>query len=151
MDEYKRFIDAILVYSQLAVRDGPAVTVDIRSVHMIFEPILEDGVFRFDCSTDDRNAAFPSVSFVNPVDRETPISSDHRVPSYIHTFVCVLGQQIVKIEVSYVLQIFCKFAFPSVLFHLIITSLSKKIKNDLSESFHDLVSIWYIFLRNRRG
>ena len=103
-DENKRFIDAILVYSQMAGREGTAVTGDIRSGNMIFEPILEDGVFRFDCSTDDRNAAFPSVSFVNPVGRETPISSDHRVPSYIPTFECVLGQQIVKIEVNYVLQ-----------------------------------------------
>ncbi|XP_071917393.1 uncharacterized protein [Coffea arabica] len=99
--ENKRFFGAILVYSQMAGCERTAVTGDMRSGNMIFEPILEDGVFRFDCSTDDRNAAFPSVSFVNPVDRETPISSDHRVPSYVPTFECVLGQQIVKIEFPY--------------------------------------------------
>ncbi|KAK4401021.1 Alpha-glucosidase 2 [Sesamum angolense] len=39
---------------------------ETRSGKMIFEPILEEGVFRFDCSADDRNAAFPSISFENP-------------------------------------------------------------------------------------
>ncbi|CDP07164.1 unnamed protein product [Coffea canephora] len=82
----------------MAGSEGTAVTGDMRSGNMIFEPILEDGVFRFDCSTNDRNAAFPSVSFVNPVDRETPTFNGHRVPSYIPTFECVLGQQIVNIE-----------------------------------------------------
>ncbi|KAF2308927.1 hypothetical protein GH714_024453 [Hevea brasiliensis] len=57
---------------------------------MIFEPILEDGVFRFDCS-------YPSLSFINTKDRDTPIIS-HPVPLYIPTFECVLGKQIVKLE-----------------------------------------------------
>ncbi|GLU05271.1 hypothetical protein SLE2022_223800 [Rubroshorea leprosula] len=64
---------------------------------MIFEPILEDGVFRFDCSSDDRNAAFPSLSFTNTKLRDTPILI-HKVPSYIPTFQSLLGQQIVKLE-----------------------------------------------------
>jgi alpha-glucosidase len=65
---------------------------------MVFEPILEKGVFRFDCSADDRNAAFPSVSFVNPKARDTPIMTIHEVPSYIPTFESTLGQQIVSFE-----------------------------------------------------
>ncbi|GMN40734.1 hypothetical protein TIFTF001_009967 [Ficus carica] len=64
---------------------------------MIFEPILEDGVFRFDCSASDRNEAFPSLSFVNSSARDTPIKS-HTTPSYVPTFKSLLGQQIVKFE-----------------------------------------------------
>ena len=73
---------------------------DVSSGRMIFEPILEDGVFRFDCSVKDRDAAFPSISFVNSRDRDTPITSD-KVPVYTPTFECLLGQQVVKLEVSY--------------------------------------------------
>ena len=149
--ENKRFFGAILVYSQMAGSEGTAVTGDMRSGNMIFEPILEDGVFRFDCSTNDRNAAFPRVSFVNPVDRETPTFNGHRVPSYIPTFECVLGQQIVNIEVNYILQSFCKFAFSSVLSCDNHVNYPKNIKDDPSESFRDLVSTWYVFLWNRRG
>ena len=65
---------------------------------MISEPILEDGVFRFDCSASDRNEAFPSLSFVNSSARDTPIKS-HTTPSYVPTFKSLLGQQIVKFEV----------------------------------------------------
>ncbi|KAL0407971.1 UNVERIFIED_CONTAM: Alpha-glucosidase 2 [Sesamum radiatum] len=65
---------------------------------MIFEPILEEGVFRFDCSADDRNAAFPSISFENPKVRDTPLVHVHKVPTYIPSFERVLGQQIVTIE-----------------------------------------------------
>lgn len=74
---------------------------DVRSGNMIFEPILDDGVFRFDCSVDDREAAYPSVSFVNSRDRETPITThNHKVPSYTPTFECLLEQQVVQLEVS---------------------------------------------------
>ncbi|KAL3500126.1 hypothetical protein ACH5RR_039219 [Cinchona calisaya] len=94
----KRSVSTSLVYCKMAGYEGTAVTADTRSGNMIFEPILEEGVFRFDCSADDRNTAFPSVSFVTPSDRETPILAGHKVPSYIPTFECVLGQQIVNIE-----------------------------------------------------
>lgn len=120
----KRLIGTSLVYSKMAGYEGTAVTAGTRSGNMIFEPILEDGVFRFDCSTDDRDAAFPSVSFVNPVDRETPILSSHKVPSYIPTFKCVLGQQIVNIEVSSALQSFCLSAFAMVLGYVTVILLS---------------------------
>ncbi|KAK9215057.1 hypothetical protein WN944_007060 [Citrus x changshan-huyou] len=70
---------------------------DVVSGDMIFEPVLEEGVFRFDCSASDRQAAYPSLSFVNGKDRDTPISTRTR-PSYTPTFQCVRGQQIVKLE-----------------------------------------------------
>ncbi|CAL5188371.1 unnamed protein product [Lathyrus oleraceus] len=73
---------------------------DVRSLgNMIFEPILDDGVFRFDCSADDRDAAYPSISFLNSRDRETPITNNtHKVPSYTPTFECLLDQQVVQLE-----------------------------------------------------
>ncbi|VFQ60847.1 unnamed protein product [Cuscuta campestris] len=73
-------------------------TSDERSGNMIFEPILEEGVFRFDCSAEDRNAAYPSFSFVDQKARETPLTSGHKAPLYTPTFQCVMGQQIVNIK-----------------------------------------------------
>ncbi|GAY56621.1 hypothetical protein CUMW_173290 [Citrus unshiu] len=70
---------------------------DVVSGDMIFEPVLEEGVFRFDCSASDRQAAYPSLSFVNGKDRDTPIST-HMRPLYTPTYQCVRGQQIVKLE-----------------------------------------------------
>ncbi|XP_052299332.1 uncharacterized protein LOC127902991 [Citrus sinensis] len=55
------------------------------------------GVFRFDCSASDRQAAYPSLWFVNGNDRDTPISTRTR-PLYTPTYQCVHGQQIVKLE-----------------------------------------------------
>ncbi|PON47575.1 Glycoside hydrolase [Parasponia andersonii] len=81
---------------KMADYETKAVTADALG-DMIFEPILEDGVFRFDCSASDRDAAYPSLSFLNRKARDTPINS-HKGPSYIPTFKCLLGQQIVKIE-----------------------------------------------------
>jgi alpha-glucosidase len=74
-------------------------TVEMTSTDMIFEPILEHGVFRFDCSVDHRKAAFPSVSFKNSKDREVPIVS-HIVPAYIPTCGCLQDQQVVTFEFS---------------------------------------------------
>lgn len=81
-------------------------TVEMVPTNMIFEPILEKGVFRFDCSVEHRKAAFPSVSFKNSKDREMPIVT-HHVPAYIPTFVCLQEQQVVTFEVSVILQ--CQF------------------------------------------
>ncbi|XP_050232019.1 uncharacterized protein LOC126680835 isoform X2 [Mercurialis annua] len=68
------------------------------SDHMIYEAILEeDGIFRFDCSANDRVAAKPSLSFTHTKDRDTPIMNNS-VPSYIPTFESHLDQQIVKLE-----------------------------------------------------
>ncbi|KAK1367710.1 alpha-glucosidase 2 [Heracleum sosnowskyi] len=71
---------------------------DVQSGNMVFEPILEEGVFRFDCSAEDRNAAFPSLSFVNQKDRDTPLLNTRGKPTFTPTFECVLGQQTVEIE-----------------------------------------------------
>ncbi|XP_043806992.1 alpha-glucosidase 2 isoform X2 [Manihot esculenta] len=83
--------------SEMAGQEGKTVPSDVKSGNMIFVPILDDGIFRFDCSGDDRLAAYPSLSFFNSKDRDTPITR-HSVPSYIPTFECALGQQIVKLE-----------------------------------------------------
>lgn len=84
----------------MADHEGKAITADVISGDMIFQPILEDGVFRFDCSADDRDAAYPSLSFVNNKDRDTPIMT-HKAPLYVPTYQYRMGQQIVKLEVSY--------------------------------------------------
>ncbi|KAH7576456.1 hypothetical protein JRO89_XS01G0069400 [Xanthoceras sorbifolium] len=83
--------------SKMADYERNTVTADVASGDMVFQPILEDGVFRFDCSANDRDASYPSLSFVSSKDRETPIISDN-VPIYIPIYQCLLGQQIVKIE-----------------------------------------------------
>ncbi|KAK1326622.1 hypothetical protein QJS10_CPA01g02996 [Acorus calamus] len=73
------------------------VTSDATSGDMVFEPILEEGVFRFDCSGNDRDAAFPSLSFVDPKARDRSIAV-HKLPEYAPAFKCVYGQQIVTIQ-----------------------------------------------------
>lgn len=83
----------------MTARQEQVVDTDAVSGTMIYDPILEEGIFRFDCSTDDRAAAFPSLSFVDGKVRNTPITS-HQVPAFIPTFECVLGQQIVDLEVN---------------------------------------------------
>ncbi|XP_034704565.1 alpha-glucosidase 2-like isoform X1 [Vitis riparia] len=92
----KRLIGERLVI-KMAEYEGKVVPADFTSGNMLFEPILEEGVFRFDCSSDDRDAAFPSLSFTNQKNRDMPIMN-HKVPMYTPTFECVLGQQIVTIE-----------------------------------------------------
>uniref|UniRef100_A0A7N0VDJ9 Alpha-glucosidase n=2 Tax=Kalanchoe fedtschenkoi TaxID=63787 RepID=A0A7N0VDJ9_KALFE len=73
------------------------VSSDIVTGDMISESILEEGVFRFDCSAVDREAAFPSISFTNTAYRDTPIIR-HGSPAYIPFFECHFGQQTVKLE-----------------------------------------------------
>ncbi|MBA0613113.1 hypothetical protein Godav_013622 [Gossypium davidsonii] len=77
-----------------------AATSDSTAGKMIFQPILEDGVFRFDCSANDREAVYPSLSFINNKSRDVPVMSN-KTPSYIPSFECRLGQQIVKLEWSF--------------------------------------------------
>ncbi|XP_022867672.1 uncharacterized protein LOC111387347 [Olea europaea var. sylvestris] len=94
----KRLIGERLAVSKMAGYEGMATSSEVKSGKMIFEPILEEGVFRFDCSADDRNTAFPSISFKNSKERETPIMNVHKIPTYNPTFECFMGQQIVNIE-----------------------------------------------------
>ncbi|KMZ74916.1 alpha-glucosidase, family GH31 [Zostera marina] len=68
-----------------------------KSGNMIFEPILEEGVFRFDCSAKHRQAAFPSFSFVQPKLRDTPITTN-QLPQCVPVCKCIDGQQIVNIQ-----------------------------------------------------
>ncbi|XP_051119178.1 uncharacterized protein LOC127243279 [Andrographis paniculata] len=87
-----------IVLSMMAGHEGTPSSSEVRSGKMIFEPILEEGVFRFDCSADDRNAAFPSFSFKNPNVRDTPLMNVHKIPTYTPNFECAMGQQVVTFE-----------------------------------------------------
>lgn len=78
---------------------GDYMLSDVKPCKMIFEPILEQGVYRFDCSADTKDATLPSLSFVNPKDRDAPILSNH-IPSYIPTCEYIAGQQVIYCEVS---------------------------------------------------
>uniref|UniRef100_A0A1J3DHX1 Alpha-glucosidase 2 n=1 Tax=Noccaea caerulescens TaxID=107243 RepID=A0A1J3DHX1_NOCCA len=84
---------------RMTVSGDSSETVEMAPKGMIFEPILEHGVFRFDCSVEHREAAFPSVSFRNSKDREVPIIRND-VPAYIPTFDCIQEQQVVTFEFS---------------------------------------------------
>lgn len=70
----------------------------IASGKMVFQPILEAGVFRFDCSASDRSAAFPSLSFADPQTREKSIEAQ-LLPEFVPTFERCDGQQTVAIQV----------------------------------------------------
>lgn len=88
----KSSIKRILIVSKMGEIGGTSMG------KMVFEPILEEGVFRFDCSADDRNAAFPSLSFLNPKIRDTTVMSDHKVPSFIPSSKYLAEQQVVYFE-----------------------------------------------------
>lgn len=94
-DEYINSVTAgrILV-SRMGDHQGDAVSTGST----VFIPILEEGVFRFDSSANDRNAAFPSVSFTDTKLRDTPIAAAHKAPAYIPTFEYANAQQIVNME-----------------------------------------------------
>lgn len=94
----KRVTGESLTLCKMSEVETTTLSSDVKSGNMVFEPILEKGVFRFDCSADDRNVAYPSFSFVNTKDRDTPLLISHAGPPYNPTFECVYGQQIVKIE-----------------------------------------------------
>ncbi|ESQ47453.1 hypothetical protein EUTSA_v10019990mg [Eutrema salsugineum] len=83
----------------MTLRGDDSETIEMAPTGMIFEPILEQGVFRFDCSVEHRRSAFPSVSFKNSKDREVPIIS-HNVPAYTPTCACLQEKQVVTFEFS---------------------------------------------------
>ncbi|KAI3883085.1 hypothetical protein MKX03_020163 [Papaver bracteatum] len=87
----ERFVCKMSEYRAKAVSD------DVSSRKMGYQPIMEEGVFRFDCSGNDRSAAHPSLSFTNPKVRDTPLMV-HIVPIYVPNFEFVDGQQIISIE-----------------------------------------------------
>ncbi|KMZ74917.1 alpha-glucosidase, family GH31 [Zostera marina] len=82
--------------SQMVDCKGDDATIQISGV-MVFEPILEEGVFRFDCSANDKQSAFPSVSFIDPKERDIAIISQ-KLPQYVPICECIHGQQIVNIQ-----------------------------------------------------
>ncbi|XP_024015118.1 uncharacterized protein LOC18025210 isoform X2 [Eutrema salsugineum] len=84
---------------RMTLRGDDSETIEMAPTGMIFEPILEQGVFRFDCSVEHRRSAFPSVSFKNSKDREVPIIS-HNVPAYTPTCACLQEKQVVTFEFS---------------------------------------------------
>ncbi|KAK9052894.1 hypothetical protein SSX86_029524 [Deinandra increscens subsp. villosa] len=94
----KNTIHRILSRSKMGESAGTSMAGEVKPGQMVFGPILEEGVFRFDCSDDARNSSFPSLSFVNPKERDTPLIHDHKTPSYIPTSESVAGQQIVCFE-----------------------------------------------------
>ncbi|KAK1366432.1 hypothetical protein POM88_041993 [Heracleum sosnowskyi] len=79
------------VVSKMTGVEATASGSDVQSGNMVYTPILEEGVFRFDCSGDDRNASFPSLSFVNQKDRDTPLLNTKGKPTFTPTFECILG------------------------------------------------------------
>lgn len=69
---------------------------------MVFMPILEEDVYRFDYDGDARKYAFPSLSFVDPKARDSILQvSMHKVPEYIPFCECLQGQQVVTIELPH--------------------------------------------------
>ncbi|XP_020571578.1 uncharacterized protein LOC110018570 [Phalaenopsis equestris] len=91
-------IRALCRATSAGMMDDGTVTAEAAAGEMVFEPILEDGVFRFDCSGNDRDAAFPSLSFADPKARETIITVDGKLPEFVPTFERLYDQQIVKIQ-----------------------------------------------------
>ncbi|KAB2093395.1 hypothetical protein ES319_A02G092400v1 [Gossypium barbadense] len=94
---YSKKLTGRRLISKMTDSEVKAATSDSTAGKMIFQPILEDGVFRFDCSANDREAVYPSLSFINNKSRDVPVMSN-KTPSYIPSFECRLGQQIVKLE-----------------------------------------------------
>ncbi|XP_022773485.1 uncharacterized protein LOC111315762 isoform X1 [Durio zibethinus] len=94
---YSKKLTGRRLMSKMADSDVKAATSDSIAGKMIFEPILEDGVFRFDCSANDRDAEYPSLSFINRNNTDVPIMSN-KVPLFIPSFERLLGRQIVKLE-----------------------------------------------------
>ncbi|EOY19243.1 Uncharacterized protein TCM_044243 [Theobroma cacao] len=95
-----------------------AATSDSTAGKVIFEPISEDGVFRFDSSANDTDAAYPCLSFINSNEGDVPIMSN-KVPLYSPPFEHRLGQQIVKLEID--LRIECRIQFTAPTSFAVIT------------------------------
>lgn len=128
--------------AKVAKYEGEKVTADAASGNMVFKSILEEGVFRFDCSETDRGVAFPSLSFVDSKLREKEIAF-HKTPVYIPTYESLHGQQTVTIEVCSGAMPFCVISFS--LKHTHRSSLSMILV------YLDLASYRILFVWNRRS
>ncbi|XP_057872390.2 uncharacterized protein LOC131078661 isoform X2 [Cryptomeria japonica] len=89
--------------SRMVGQDDPQGTRNMEcSRKMVFMPILEEGVYRFDCDGDASKEAFPSISFLNPRARDALLEvSLHKVPDYIPFCECEHGQQVVTLELPH--------------------------------------------------
>ncbi|XP_020696847.2 uncharacterized protein LOC110109955 [Dendrobium catenatum] len=87
--------------TSVGMMDEGTVTAEAFAGEMVYEPILEEGVFRFDCSENDRGVAFPSLSFANPQAREIVIFVHGKVPEFVPVFEKLNGQQIVKFQLPF--------------------------------------------------
>ena len=68
--------------------------------NMVFMPILEEDVYRFDCDEDARKDAFPSLSFFYANTRDSLLDvSIQKVSYYIPFCEHLQGKQVVTIEV----------------------------------------------------
>ncbi|XP_031502686.1 uncharacterized protein LOC116265867 isoform X1 [Nymphaea colorata] len=83
--------------SRMGEQDCTVVIPDCEPRKMVFQAVIEEGVFRFDCSEDARPASYPSLSFSNPKSREMAITTLKR-PEYVPSCGCINGQQFVTIK-----------------------------------------------------
>lgn len=80
-----------------------------HSTSMVWLPILEEGVFRFDQSEDSRKGAAPCFSFTNSRLREEVIdvsSFKKKTPTFVPQFSTEKGQQVVTLQVTDSSQLF---------------------------------------------
>ena len=82
---YERLVANMAEYGE------QTVIADVNSGNMLFIPGLPEGIFQFDCSEKDKDAAYPSLSFVGCKVRDTAIAV-HKVPEYFTSFECVGGK-----------------------------------------------------------
>ncbi|KAK7315556.1 hypothetical protein VNO77_34109 [Canavalia gladiata] len=59
----------------------------IKSKNMIFEPILKDGVFQYDCFVNDIDASYPNSSFVNSMNRDLLITTHKKLIEFVSELV----------------------------------------------------------------
>ncbi|XP_031482012.1 uncharacterized protein LOC116252095 [Nymphaea colorata] len=90
-------MDADLLTPRMAKLECEMNATDNKPKRMVCQPIIGEGIFRFDCSEHTRDAAYPSFSFANVKDREADITTC-RSPEYIPVYLHSNGQQIVTVE-----------------------------------------------------
>lgn len=73
------------------------------STNVVWLPIFEEAVFRFDQSDDARKGAAPCFSFTNSRLREEAIdvsSFKKKTPTFVPQFSTEKGQQVVTLQVT---------------------------------------------------
>ncbi|KAL4199445.1 hypothetical protein AMTRI_Chr03g51150 [Amborella trichopoda] len=90
-------VEGVSIRAIMAGEKGVNPVANVSFGKMVFIPILEEGVFRFDCSEDARKSANPSLSFADGKIRDNAIPKAN-MPQYIPSSECKNGQQITVIE-----------------------------------------------------